>query len=290
MSFTYPVLHYPGFLLKDLGQRMVLFAHEITKRRRFYPYLRHQNIRVYKTIKPLTEDAAFVAPSANLVGNVIFGAGASAMYHVSIRNYHSNDPTRVGDGTSLLENVSFMGSCVVGSNCVIGVGSTLDCCTVHDNVIVGSHVNIALGCRIESGAIIATGSTVAQDTRVPANELWAGNPAVKISDVTEQQRDQANNLVRKHQYLAKQHSVAVHDHIAEAHHYDANWLIEMCAKIEAHQQKVTFPEDIPLPIEAKRFLQPRVHARLPHIHPRVTYPINRIAPHMNRHPDWTGNA
>jgi carbonic anhydrase/acetyltransferase-like protein (isoleucine patch superfamily) len=290
MSFCYPILHYPVCMIKDATQRAILQVHMLVHKRNIYPVLRHQNVRVYKTRRPIVEDAAFISPSASIVGNVVFGHDASAMYHTCIRNYHTEVPTKIGDGTSLLDNVSFMGQVSVGNNCVVGVGSTLDSCTVHENVILGSHVNIALACVIEQGAIIATGSTVPKDTRVPANELWAGNPAVKIGDVTEEQRAQANTLVKKHIKLAKEHRIAIAAHYAESEKYDVQWLIDMCHKMDAQHQSVTFPEDIPLPVEAKRFLTPRVHVRIPQMHARVSYPVNRIAPHMLRMPDWTGNA
>lgn len=291
MSFCYPIGQYPSALIKDVSQRWIYHAQLLISRRHPISPIKHQNVRCYRTILPITGDAAYIAPSASVVGNVIFGTNSSAMYHAAIRNYHTSDATKIGDGTSILENASFMGSCKVGNNCVVGCGSTLDSCTVHDNVILGTHVNLMIGVVVEQGSIIAAGSTVDRDTRIPANELWAGSPAQKICDVTEEQRATANALVRKHVKQAQLHSVALREHYAEVPtEFTKDWLFEMCQKIDKHHTSVAFEEEIKIPIEGKQFIQPRVAARLPHMQARVSYPVNRMAPHMNRLPDWTGNA
>jgi carbonic anhydrase/acetyltransferase-like protein (isoleucine patch superfamily) len=290
MSFSYPVLHYPIMMVKDVTQRVVREVHHWVNHRTIYPVLRHQNVRAYKTLKPIVDDAAFISPSASIVGNVVFGHDSCAMYHTMVRNYHTEVPTRVGDGSCLLDNVSFIGQVNVGNNSLIGIGSTLDSCTVHEHVTLGSHVNVCLGVIIEQGAIVASGSTITKDTRVPANQLWAGNPAVKVGDVTDDQRNQANALLKKHVKLAQEHRHAIADHYAESASYNVEWLAAMCKKIDAQSSSVTFEQEIKVPIEGKRFLQPKVNMRLPHMQQRVTYPNNRVAPHRPRLPDWTANA
>jgi len=291
MSFVYPLLRHPACMVKDVGRRLVKMSHYLLNVRYEYPVCRHQNISVYRNVMPITEDAAFIAPNAAIVGNVIFGNNSSAMYHACIRNYHSSIPTRIGDGTSVLENVTFMGQCKIGNNCVIGIGSSLDCCTLHENVIIGSGCSIALGATIEQGAIIAAGSAVYRDVRVPANELWAGIPAQKVCDVDDGQRATATHLIKKHIKHAQQHRIAIQDHYAESATYDYAWLQKMCQQIESHQTTVAFPDEgIKVPLEAKRFLTPRINMRLPAMHARVSYPVNRIAPHMYRPPDAVGNA
>lgn len=291
MSYNYPLLHHPACMLKDVAFYMTKLANVLTTRRNMYPAIKHQNVRVYRTLHPIVEDAAFIAPSANVVGNVILGSGSSVGFHSSIRAYHTSIPTKVGDGTTIEDNVTLLGQITIGNNCVVGTGCSLDTCTVHENVTLGNQVNVAIGAVIEQGAMIANGSTVARDTRVPANELWAGNPAEKICDVTEEQRGVANTMVRQRVDQAKQMRLAIQAHYDEVpKEYTLTWLNDMCRKMDEHHMGVAFEEDIKVPVEGRRFLTPRVAARLPHMHARVSYPINRMAPHMHRLPDWTGNA
>lgn len=290
MSIQEPLFAYFGFLMKDFGTRMVMCAHWLTKIRQPYHVLRHQNIRVYRGLMPITEDAAYVAPSASIIGNVVLGHNSSVFYHSTLRNFHTREPVRIGDNTTILDRVSFMGQVKVGNNTVIGIGTTLDSCDVHDNVIVGTGCTICLGAVIENGAIVASGSVIESDVRVPAGELWAGNPAQKIQDVTEEQRTQAENMQHQSVELAKLHRRNMDVHLRDSGNYDFKWLKRMCDQIEAHQSVVAFPVDVKLPMEAKQFLKPRLNAQLPHMHARVSYPVNRIAPHMVRNADQTGNC
>jgi len=54
--------------------------------------------------------------------------------------------------------------------------------TIHENVFIGAHCIILKGVDIGENAIIGSGSVVS--TSIPANEIWAGNPAKKIRNVT----------------------------------------------------------------------------------------------------------
>ena len=50
------------------------------------------------------------------------------------------------------------------------------------------------GCVIEMGAILAPGTVLLPDTLIPTSQLWAGNPAVYIRDVTEAEVDKSEKV------------------------------------------------------------------------------------------------
>jgi len=52
---------------------------------------------------------------------------------------------------------------------------------IEDNASVGSSVTVLCGIKIGNGALIGAGSVVTKN--VPANEIWAGNPARFIRKV-----------------------------------------------------------------------------------------------------------
>lgn len=284
------LIPYFGFMLKDVGARLAIMAHYLKTDRHMYPVMRHQNVRAYRGMLPWTQDSAFIAPSAFVSGNVVLGHDTCIFYHVVIRNYHVREETVVGDHTVVMDRVSLMGQVRVGHGAHIGAGSTLDCCTIGDGVHIGPGVSVALGAVIENNAIVAAGSSVPKDARVHAWELWAGSPAQKVGEVTQEQADEVAHIVHERVCAAKAHVRAIHDHLHRTEELDAEWLHEAIAAMEKQQQQVALKVPVDIPLEAKRFLEPRVHMRRPEMHMRMSYPVNRIAPWMPKVADQTANA
>ncbi|CBZ24052.1 conserved hypothetical protein [Leishmania mexicana MHOM/GT/2001/U1103] len=281
---------YFGYMLKDVGSRLSMISHYMRTKRHPYPMMRHQNIRAYRGMLPWTQDACFIAPSAFVVGNVVLGHDTVIFYHSVLRNYHTKDATILGDHTVVMDRATLMGQIRVGQGTYIGAGATLDCCEVHDNVYIGPGASIALGAVVENSGIVAAGSAVPKDARVYAGELWAGNPAQKIADVSPAQSSEVQHIVHDQIQVGKAHLKAIRDHIEHTKELDVNWLKEAVAMMEAQQQQMSIKLPMDVPLEARRFLQPRVHMRRPEMHMRMSYPVNRTAPWMPKSGDQTANV
>jgi len=279
-----------GLLIKDVGGRIALAGHWLSTHRHPYPVIRHQNVRVYRSMMPWVQDAGFIAPNALVMGNVVLGHDTVIFYHAVIRNFHTKNATRIGDHSAIMDRVSFLGQVEVGSNVYVGPGATLDCCYVHNNAYIGAGACIALGAIVEDGAIVAAGSVVNKDVRIPAGELWAGVPAEKISDVTSEQAAEIQHQVHHQVEVAKAHGQAIHDHVHETEELSREWLQKTIELMEAQQQAVKVHTSVEIPVEAKRFLEPRVYQRRPEMHMRMSYPVNRMAPWMGKFADQCANA
>lgn len=94
----------------------------------------------------------------------------------------------------------------IGSYCTIGHGAVLHSCTLKDRVLVGMNAVIQEGSIIEQDSMIAAGAVVLPESHIPQGQLWAGNPAKYVRDVTEEEitfleksAEYYSDLARKHQ-------------------------------------------------------------------------------------------
>lgn len=73
----------------------------------------------------------------------------------------------------------------IGNDVTIGHGCILYSCTIEHNSLIGMGSIILDGALIESNTIIAAGSVVPPGRRVPSGQLWAGNPAKYVRDISD---------------------------------------------------------------------------------------------------------
>jgi carbonic anhydrase/acetyltransferase-like protein (isoleucine patch superfamily) len=75
----------------------------------------------------------------------------------------------------------------IGDFVTIGHGALITSATIGNNVLIGQGAIISEGSDIGSKVIIAAGAVVLPGTVVPSGQLWAGNPAVYIRDLAEEE-------------------------------------------------------------------------------------------------------
>lgn len=73
---------------------------------------------------------------------------------------------------------------MIGNDCTIGHGAILSSCVVGNNCLIGQGAVLEPGAFINPNSIVAAGSVVTSGTMIPAGQLWAGNPAVFVRDLT----------------------------------------------------------------------------------------------------------
>jgi carbonic anhydrase/acetyltransferase-like protein (isoleucine patch superfamily) len=280
---------YCGLMLKDVASRLVYLAHIATTHRLQDPVMRHMNVKTYRNMVPMTSDAGFIAPSACITGNVVLGADTCVFYHSCIRNFNTLTATFVGDSSVIMDRVTLMGQVKVGAHSYIGPGTSLDCCEIHDNVYIGAGATICLGAIVENGAIVAAGSVVPKDVRVPAGELWAGSDAEKVGDVTAEQAHDVAHILEEQLHTAQSHRAAIKAQMDETQDLNLEWFKKVMVEMEAQEKQVSTPLSADYPVEARRFLTPRVLIRRPDLHARSSMPVNRTAPWMPKTADQGGN-
>jgi len=132
---------------------------------------------------PDVDQAAFVAPSANVLGAVTLGKGSTVWYASLLKG--DTAPVSVGEMSSVGDRAVVTGS-TIGSNALVGAGSVVTSSVVGDGSSVGMGCKVGKGCTIGAGAVIAGGSVLPPGTDVPAGQLWAGAPAAFVGAVSEE--------------------------------------------------------------------------------------------------------
>lgn len=153
---------------------------------------------------PQIPDDCFVAENATIVGDVVMGNQCSIWFSAVIRGdvhyIKMGNKVNVQDG-AVIHATYKTAPTNIGNNVSIGHNALVHGCTIHDNVLVGMGSIIMDGCVVESNSIIAAGAVLTQNTRVEAGSIYAGVPAKKIKDISEEliagQIDRiANNYIK----------------------------------------------------------------------------------------------
>jgi carbonic anhydrase/acetyltransferase-like protein (isoleucine patch superfamily) len=155
---------------------------------------------------PRVDPTAFVAANATLVGDVEIAANASIWFGCILRG--DGPGIRIGENSNLQDgtivHVAARGlMTVVGNNVTVGHMVLLHACEVQDDAFVGMHSTVLDGAVIESGAMVAAGALVAPNKIVRRGELWAGNPARKLRDLTEKDYAEFRRVAAGYVELAK---------------------------------------------------------------------------------------
>lgn len=161
------------------------------------------NIYKYKGVKPTIEDGAFVAPSADIIGDVEIGSKSGIWFGCVLRGDVA--PIRVGQRTNIQDgtviHVTRNGHpTIIGNGVTIGHQALLHACKLQDSCFIGMGAVIMDDVVIESGAMVAAGALITPGKVVKSGQIWAGNPGKFFRDLTEGEADfikiSENNYVK----------------------------------------------------------------------------------------------
>jgi carbonic anhydrase/acetyltransferase-like protein (isoleucine patch superfamily) len=128
---------------------------------------------------PQLGDGAWVADSAQVIGNVDLGANASVWFGVVIRG--DNETIRIGRNTNV-QDLSVLHSdagvpLTLGDNVSVGHQVMLHGCTIGDGSLIGIQAVVLNNARIGRNCIVGAGSVVTEGREFPDNSLIFGSPA-----------------------------------------------------------------------------------------------------------------
>ncbi|HTE08893.1 MAG TPA: gamma carbonic anhydrase family protein [Flavitalea sp.] len=140
-------------------------------------------------ISPIFGKNCFLAPNATIVGDVIMGDDCSIWFNAVVRgdvnSIRLGKKVNVQDGAVI--HCTFEKSrAIIGDNVSIGHNAIVHGCTIHNDVLIGMGAIVMDNAEIGSNTIIAAGAVVLEGTRVEPGTIYAGIPAKKVKDVSQE--------------------------------------------------------------------------------------------------------
>jgi carbonic anhydrase/acetyltransferase-like protein (isoleucine patch superfamily) len=133
--------------------------------------------------------ACYIAENATIVGQVEMGDECSIWFNAVIRgdvNYiKMGHQVNIQDG-AVIHCTYQKHPTIIGNKVSIGHNAIVHGCTIHDNVLIGMGAIVMDNCVIHSNSIIAAGAVVTQNTVVESGVIYAGMPAKKLKDISQE--------------------------------------------------------------------------------------------------------
>jgi len=140
---------------------------------------------------PRVATSAFVAQSADVIGDVEIGENASVWYQCVLRGDINRIAiganSNVQDGTVI--HVADRSGTVVGEWVTVGHRALLHACTIEDEVLIGMGAIVMDGAVVGSRSIVGAGAVVTGGTIVPPGSLVLGAPAKVTRSLTEAEQE-----------------------------------------------------------------------------------------------------
>ena len=149
-------------------------------------------------VMPQFGENCFIAENATIVGQVTMGNECSIWFNAVLRGDVNTitlgNKVNVQDG-AVIHCTYIKHATIIGNNVSIGHNAIVHGCTLQNNVLIGMGAIVMDGCIVESNSIIAAGAVVLENTVVKSGSIYAGVPAKKVKDISQEMIDGEINRI-----------------------------------------------------------------------------------------------
>ena len=146
-------------------------------------------IRDLKGKKTNIDRDAFIAESADVMGNISIGKGSSIWYGAVARgdmNY-----IKIGQFTNIQDNatvhVDTNFPTLLGDYVTVGHNAIIHGCEIGDNTLIGMGSIILNGAKIGKNCIIGAGSLITEGAIIADNSLVIGSPGKVRREISDEE-------------------------------------------------------------------------------------------------------
>ena len=140
-------------------------------------------------VAPRLHPTAYVADSAEVIGNVELEEGASVWFGAILRG--DNDLMHIGRGSNVQDGSVLHSDpgypLTLGADVTIGHLVMLHGCTIGDGTLVGIGAVVLNGAKIGRNCLVGAGALVTEGKEFPDNSMIVGAPAKAIKELSPEQ-------------------------------------------------------------------------------------------------------
>ncbi|KAL3757912.1 hypothetical protein ACHAWU_002832 [Discostella pseudostelligera] len=115
----------------------------------------------------------------------------------------------IGEGTNIQDAcivTSYEGHTNIGRYVTVGHAAHIHSASVGDESLIGMGAILKPGSIVESQSFVAAGAVVERGTIVKGGEIWGGNPARKLRDLTNEEKGRLRMQAEKYIDVATSHN------------------------------------------------------------------------------------
>lgn len=147
---------------------------------------------------PQVAPSAWIADSAQVIGNVTLGPDASVWFGCVLRG--DTESMSVGEGSNIQDltvmHADYGMPLTVGKHVTVGHKVMLHGCTIGDESLIGIGAVVLNGARIGKNCLVGAGSLVTEGKEFPDGSMIMGTPARVVRQLTPEQIEGLRNSAR----------------------------------------------------------------------------------------------
>ena len=155
--------------------------------------------------KPQIDETAWIAPSADVIGDVKIGARCYVGWQVVLRGDHGS--IVIGDGSAIEEGVIVHTSpefvSYIGNEATIGHGALLHNATIEPFAVIGVMATVSNYAKVGAWSIIGEMGLVKAHQEVPEGVIAVGQPVEIIGRVEERHKERWLAGKKRYQEFAR---------------------------------------------------------------------------------------
>jgi carbonic anhydrase/acetyltransferase-like protein (isoleucine patch superfamily) len=143
----------------------------------------------FEGVSPGVPESAWVAGSAEVIGDVVLGEEVSIWFGVVVRG--DTAAIRIGARTNV-QDLSVVHAdlgipLTIGEGVTVGHKAMLHGCTVGDHSLIGIGAVVLNGAKIGKGSLVGAGAVVTEGSEFPDGSVIIGTPAKAVRTLTPEQ-------------------------------------------------------------------------------------------------------